>query len=736
MKRKHFLIIFILVPFILLFSLDKTYGQQIRAVISPLATGQAGPVSQSEIMPSKLLEQSADETRQDVRTSVPEQRSASMHSLENTEIKSEFERFISGKVPSEISTDISQFGYSLFRNPPSTFAPVTNVPVSPGYIVGPGDEVRITVWGKVEGSWDVVVNRDGNISLPKVGVIGITGLTFTELKKLLHREFSKYYTGFEMNVSMGSLKTVRVYIVGNASRPGAYTISSLSTIVNALFEAGGPDKRGTMRDIQLKRNGKTIGHFDMYDFLLKGDRTGDMRLMPEDVIFVPPVGPLAGIAGSVKRPAIYEMRGESRLLDLIDMAGGLASTAFKGRVQVQRVRDHQFRTLFEDDLIDLKKNAKNNFIIGDGDLVKVFSVSEANNTVNITGAVVNSGEYAIIPGRTRLGDVISKAGGLLYYASNYAELTRVRVTESGPRTEMLHIDISKAVKGDPKHNIFLKINDYLFVRTVPEWKLYRTVTIDGEVKYPGTYTIRNGERLSSLIKRSGGYTDNAYLRGAVFTRGRIRDIQQQSMTEMIGRLERELALAGATEVSTALSAEEITAKKAAFGQQKEFLLSLKKLKAKGRMTIKLAHHRLLKGSEYDIELEEGDDLFIPRKSSVVNVLGAVVSPGSFVYTEKMKYQDYIEMAGGLTKYAEKENVYVLKVDGTARKLKKGFIGWSSSRARWEVAGFGDEIKGIEPGDTIIAPDKLDRIAWLREVKDVTQIIYQIAVAAGVTILLF
>ncbi|PJA80454.1 MAG: polysaccharide export protein, partial [Nitrospirae bacterium CG_4_9_14_3_um_filter_41_27] len=290
---------------------------------------------------------------------------------------------------------------------------------------------------------------------------------------LLHKEFSKYYTGFEMNVSMGLLRTIRVYVVGNAERPGAYTVSSLSTLVNALFEAGGPSKTGTMRDIQVKRNDKTIVHFDMYDLLLKGDKTKDIRLMPEDVIFIPHVGTLVGIAGNVRNPAIYELKGETRLFDLIQMAGGLTSVAFKGRVQVQRIEDHQFRTIFEGDLIEIEKNPEKNFAIRDGDLVKVFSVVETKNTIIITGAVANPGEYGVTPGVTKVRDVISLSGGLLYYASNQAEITRIKVTQAGPQTERLSVDLSKAMEDDPKHNVPLEINDYLFVRTVPEWELYR-----------------------------------------------------------------------------------------------------------------------------------------------------------------------------------------------------------------------------------------------------------------------
>jgi polysaccharide export outer membrane protein len=679
------------------------------------------PASQqpaSQQLPGKQLE------KQPIRALRPELRAEQL---------SAFEKYIAGTLSPAVSTNIKQFGYELFRNPPSTFAPVEEVPVGPDYVVGPGDEIRVSIWGKINGQWTATVDRDGNISLPKIGTIGVTGLTFKELKDILQREVSKYYIGIEMNVSMGSLRTIRVYVVGNAMQPGAYTVSSLSTLVNALFESGGPSKTGSMRDIQLKRNGETLVHFDMYDFLLKGDKTKDMRIMPEDVIFIPPVGPLAGIAGNVRNPAIYELKGETKLLDLIDMAGGLTGVAFKGRVQLRRVEDHQFRTIFEGDLVGIHKDSEKNYVLKDGDLVKVFPVVERRDTVVIAGAVAHPGEYGLVQGVTTVKDLISLSGGLLYYASYQAELTRVQVTQQGPRTERFDIDLAKAEENDPKNNIPLQINDYLLVHEVPEWHLYKTVTISGEVKFPGTYTIRKGERLSSLIERAGGYTDRAYLRGAVFTRESVRKIQQRSLDDMIARLQREL-FSQSTAIGTAASPEEVQARKAALESSRGFIEQLKKLRATGRMTVSLANVRLLKGSPYDIELEACDTLFIPMENSVVSVVGSVMTEqASFLYVQGLGYQDYVEMSGGYTRYADEDNVYVLKVDGSARKLASGFVTWNSGKSRWEVSAFGEKVKEIEPGDTIIVPEKLEHIAWLREVKDITQILMQMAVTAGVVI---
>jgi len=649
---------------------------------------------------------------------------------------SEFEHFVARGTMGKISTNIRQFGYDLFRQPPSTFAPADRIPVGPDYVLGPGDGLRITIWGNIEGQWNVVVDMDGKITLPKVGTIGVTGLTFGELKATLNKELSRYYTNFQMNVSMGPLRSMRVYVVGNAAKPGAYTISSLSTLVNSLFEAGGPNKTGSMRDIQVKRNTHTVVRFDMYDFLLKGNKTKDVRLMPEDVIFIPPVGPLAGIAGNVKNPAIYELKGETRLLDLIGMAGGLSGMAFRGRVQVQRTQNSEFRTVFEGDLIDVEKNAEKNFLIKDGDLIKVFSVADLKNTVTITGAVQNAGDYGVESGVTRVRDIISMSGGLQYYASSQMEITRVKVTQSGPQTERFVIDAFKAMEGDQANNVLLEMNDYLFVRTVPEWQLYRTVIVGGEVKYPGMYTITRGERLSSVLERAGGYTNFAHLRGAVFTRERVRQLQQKSLEELAERLERELIAESAGRTGAAVSVEEVEAKKLEMEQRKQFIESLKKVKATGRMTIWLTHLRLLKGSEYDIELEEGDTLYIPAENKVINVVGAVMSNGSFIYNEKWDYEDYVQMAGGYSRHADEDNVFVMKVDGSARKLSRGFLNWSPLKKRWEVAGFNESRGVLEAGDSIVVPDRLERTAWLRNLKDITQILANAGVAAATIAVLY
>ncbi len=635
-------------------------------------------------------------------------------------------RLLGIRSPYAVSTDLKQFGYDLFQQPPYTFAPGDRVPVGPDYVLGPGDELRITIWGKIDGTWQVTVDRDGTIALPKIGVLGVTGMTFGELKPFLQKEISKYYNGFEMNVSLGMLRSIKVYVVGNAARPGAYTISSLSTLVNALFEGGGPNKNGTMRDIQLKRGGKTVVHFDMYDFLLKGDKSNDVRLMPEDVVFIPPIGPLVAVAGSVNTPAVYELKDEKTIPQLIEMAGGLNTIAFQGRIQVERIVENRRQVVFESDWDKVRENA---VPLSPGDIVKVYQVVQDKRVVRISGAVQREGEYGFRPGM-QLRDLVLMAGGVKYYAHDKgAELTRLTITGKGPETTKIIVNLEKAMQSDPAENIPLQENDYLFIRTVPEWKLYNIVRVAGEVRFPGAYTIEKGEKLSSLLERAGGFTSKAYLKGAVFTRQIVKEIQQKRVDEMIARLERELLVQGVSAVSVASSPEEARIKEAESKQSKDLIDKLKSIKASGRMVIALDQPEKLKNTPFDIELAEGDSLLVPSNPQSVQIIGAVFNQTAFVYNKGKNIDSYVGLAGGFTESADRKRIYVFKADGTAVKPEGG-----------SMFLFGEETyrtgKDLEPGDTIVVPERLERVAWLREFKDITQILYQIAVTAGVILVAF
>ena len=289
------------------------------------------------------------------------------------------------------------------------------------------------------------------------------------------------------------------------------------------------------------------------------------------------------------------------------------------------------------------------------------------------------------------------------------------------------------MEGSPEDNVYLNPYDRLFVKRLSNWGKERFASIGGEVRFPGTYVLKEGERLSDLIERAGSYKETAYLRGAVFTRQSVKELQQKNLEEMITRMERELLAESST--VTASSAESVQARQMELQQKQAFIESLRKLKATGRVTIRVTHMRLLKGSEFDIELENNDNLYIPMNNNVVNVMGAVMSNTSLVYINKAGPKDYVQMAGGYSTYADAKNTYVLKVDGSAKKLPNGSFNWSDSKERWELTGFGGDGKQVESGDTIVVPEKLERIAWIREIKDITLILAQMATVTGIIYLM-
>jgi protein involved in polysaccharide export with SLBB domain len=1012
--------------------------------------------------------------------------------------------------------ELKVFGRQLFAGGPTSFTPPTNMPVTPDYIIGPDDALVVNVWGRLNETYTLTVQRNGSVYIPQVGSINVAGQTYKQVVASIRKEVESVL-GVSASVTMGELRSITVFVVGAVKQPGAYTVSAFDTILNALIYAGGPDAKsllddwyreklkkenadvvqlverlrkekdriserelteaeiksrgaatatvgatlpddslpvsssaarkdqgsvlkkllsifqeerqsedvikrvreldgeelqkelsnletveknrdkykslrqliekiksdkelaektkdygklevryledeirkldisgdmverdytlkqhvyaeerykqaqaekeillpvqsGSLRNIQLKRNDKVASVFDLYDLLLSGDKSKDMRLQQGDVIFVPPPEATVAIYGDVKVPALYELTRDRSLLKVLDLAGGLKTSAFGGQIQVQRFANNQERVVLDTSLTALK-DRKDSFVLQDGDRVKVFGVvDEEVNVVYLYGNVKRPGKYQFQPGITistliaerdlqpdtnlsyafvkrykkpamepmvvpfklgeailqkapaddlalqpydeiyifrqwdfqnrpditvsgevrnpgkyplqrnmRVKDALFMAGGpnmfaspeaahifrtdpeskgvvmlivdiartlagneqdnivlqdkdrlvvhhiqesrperfvtiegevnrtgqypltdgmtvrdLLFAAGNIresayldeAELTSM-IVDGGQNTkyENRNLSLRKAFAGDTGQNAPLRPYDRLLVKQIPDWRQEKFVKIEGEVRFPGNYAIRKGEKLSSLIERAGGYRDTAYLRGTMFTRERVRELQQKSILEMADRLEREL-LAGSSSVSTAFSAEEVAGKKVEMEQKLKFIDSLRKLKATGRMTIYMAHLRLLKGSEYDIELEDRDTLSLPQKNSVVNVVGSVMTQGSYIYADRMNYKDYIELSGGYAGFADTDNVFVLKVDGSARKLTSGLFNWSSSRNRWEIAGAGEEIKTIEPGDTIVVPEKVERIAWMRNIRDITQILMNTAVSAGVLINLF
>lgn len=301
------------------------------------------------------------------------------------EIPNEFQDFVTRS----IGIKLPMYGYTLFKDVPDTFAPVENIPVTPDYLIGPGDEIVIKAWGQVDIDFHAVVNRNGSIDIPKVGNINIAGIRYQQLQGYLKNAIGHVFRNFDLNVTLGRLRSIQVFVVGQAKRPGVYTVSSLSTLVNTLFASGGPSAKGSLRHIQIKRNGKLVTDFDLYDLLLKGDKTKDVALLPGDVIYIPPVSHLVAISGSINNSAIYEIKNErTSLAELIELAGGFTTMAAGQKVMVERIADRTMRKVeeFELDKVGLERP------IRDGDLVQVRAIKEQfDNAVTLRGNVADPG---------------------------------------------------------------------------------------------------------------------------------------------------------------------------------------------------------------------------------------------------------------------------------------------------------------------------------------------------------
>lgn len=301
------------------------------------------------------------------------------------DVSNEFQDFVAKSV----GRKLPMYGFSLFSDVPDTFAPVENIPVTPDYLIGPGDEIVIKAWGQVDIDFHAVVNRNGAIDIPKVGNINVAGIRYQQLQGYLKSAIGRVFRNFELNVTLGKLRSIQVFVLGQAKRPGVYTVSSLSTLVNTLFASGGPSVKGSLRHIQVKRNGKLVTDFDLYELLLKGDKTKDVALLAGDVIYIPPVGHLVAISGSVNNSAIYEIKDEkTTLANLIELAGGFTTTAAGQKVMVERIADRTMRKVeeFELDKLGLEKR------IQDGDLIQVRAIKgQFDNAVTLRGNVADPG---------------------------------------------------------------------------------------------------------------------------------------------------------------------------------------------------------------------------------------------------------------------------------------------------------------------------------------------------------
>ncbi|MDH4164140.1 MAG: SLBB domain-containing protein [Nitrospirota bacterium] len=642
-----------------------------------------------------------------------------------------FERTLSGDFPTEIlKAELKQFGYDLFQKKASRLSPSSmSMPVGPDYIIGPGDQLSLTLWGTAEGIFMLFVTKEGTVTLPKVGVVSVAGLRFGELENTLRRHLSKYFTNFNISVAMGKVKTITVYLVGELVNPGSYSINSLTTLYGALASAGGPSKRGSLRNIQVVRNGKVVKTIDLYDFLIRGDRTNDIKLQHEDTILVPLIGPIVGVKGSVYRPAIYELLGHETIGEALQMAGNIMPIGVNNRLQVSRFTDtDNQKKIIKDINLDvpvsltsssdasLKEKVRNMDVISVQPLYdKVWE------KVNLQGDVRNPGDYQWREG-LRVKDVIMDAQLLPTSALRNVEV--IRLSTDFLDRKVIPIDLDALMKGDSSQNITLLPKDLIRVYTT--YREVEKVTIKGEVLRPAEYEIYKGERLSDFLLRVGGFTREAYPYGTVLKRKDVKLSQAKNMQAFISRMQSQMIQSAAGVAGTAVSAEEAQFAKAELELNRGLLENLKSMQEQmeGRVAINITENiESWKGTKDDLLLQDGDTIMIPKRPQEILVLGEVHSIGAQVYIPDFRVRDYLNQTGGLTNYADDSQIFVLQANGLAFSSDSPDVG-------------NIEKMKLKAGDTIFVPQKIERYAIMRFTKDIIDILFKTAVTLATITVIF
>jgi polysaccharide export outer membrane protein len=434
---------------------------------------------------------------------------------------------------------LKPFGYDLFEGVPSTFAPVSDIQVPVDYIVGPGDTLDIQLYGNEPSDYELTVERDGRINFPKLGPIMVSGMTFDAARALIEQRVSKQLIGARVSVTIGDLRSIRVFVLGEAKKPGSYTVSGLSTMTNALFVSGGVKKIGSLRNIQLKRDGRLVTTLDLYDLLLRGDTSGDRQLLPGDVIFIPPIGNTVSVDGAVRRPAIYELKGEKTVEQAVEIAGGLTPDADAKLGQLERILPSRLREMRN---IDLTVATSRMIALDNGDKLKIPIIRPTlENSVELTGYVFRPGAFEYHPG-LRLSDVLDSFDELRPNADRHYIMIRREVPPE-QKVVVVSADLKRALAArgsaaDPE----LRPRDKIFVFNlsasrerilqpiiqtlelqatpdVPE----QIVSIDGRVKAPGRYPLEPSMHVSDLIRAGGSLEDAAYSGQAEITRYEVVD---------------------------------------------------------------------------------------------------------------------------------------------------------------------------------------------------------------------
>ncbi len=633
------------------------------------------------------------------------------------------------------------FGGDLFNNDNITFEPNLRIPTPKNYTIGADDELNIDVYGYQEVNHKLVVSPEGNISTPNVGLINVNGMSVeTATKKIKDKMAASGYASIssgqsQIQVGISKIRSIKVIVIGEARKVGTYTLSSLSTLFNALYACGGPSEKGSLRNIELVRNNKVVTKFDAYKFLLNADQTSDVRLMDRDVIRIPTAKKIITLSGEINKPAVFEAIADEPISKLFEYAGGFTPIAYTEAIHIIQNNGKEKR------IKDLTKNEYVNYVPNNGDIIEIGKVLDRfANRITLRGAVYRPGQYELSEGLT-LSQLIQKSDGLtdeafkqrgvvmrtnddyskemlsfnpieiiqgkqqdivlkkndeivignskdfkedyfvtiqgqvkkpnqypyfdnqslkdlIFAAGGFAEGANVEKIEIASRLDLAKFDansseLAQVITINSEKDLDLKGNDIklkpwdiVTVRTKPGYKSQVKVQIEGEVLYPGAYILSSSdEKVSNVLKRSGGLTRSAFIKGVSITRINKTNILKDTSDIYFKKIKQQI---NDTSSSTSLEYLNPTVK------------------------IGLDVEKLLKdtNSLENIFLQEGDIINVPKQKREIKVSGEVLFPTEVVFVEGEHLNYYIDRAGGFTDNAQKNKVYVLKANGIASKTKK------------------------------------------------------------------
>ncbi|MCM8758372.1 MAG: SLBB domain-containing protein [Candidatus Omnitrophica bacterium] len=583
-----------------------------------------------------------------------------------------------------VSSELRIFGQEFFSNISlSTFDAGRFIPEK--YFLGPGDQIELIVWGVVDIRQQMEIDKEGDILVPKIGKIHLSGKNLSQAKKQLQDMFNRIYKDVKLELTLLKPRLFSVFVMGEVNKPGTYTINASTTILEVLAMATGINTKGSLRKISITSKDGSRKEIDLYPVLL-GGTLPEVSLHPEDIVYVPLAKSLVAIKGAVRRPAIYETEGSITLGKLIEYAGGFLPQADTKRIAVFRNDPVAGKIII--DLFPQNENKHEiyNFMLYDGDEVEIsFSSKEIVDCVYVEGTIKNPGKYQWKQG-LKLADIINHKDLLPETLLDKAEI--VRENKDGTR-QIVQFSLIDAIE---KKDIELQPRDRVVIRS--KEKPVKKVLISGEVNFPGEYVIETGERLSSLIQRAGGFTPQAYLPGAIFTRVSVKQREKQEIERFIiekrSILERESGRASTEE------------EKAIIEKSKALLQQLSQTPVTGRLVVNLEPWSNFAGSVSDLLLEDGDTIHIPPRPDIVSVAGEVNHPANILYKQGADIKYYIEKAGSFTRNADVKNIFIIKANGTAT----------------------NDLKKIDPGDFIVvgflAKDRPGKI-----LKDILQMLYYV-----------